>query len=288
MSGVGVGGTADDAGRRPQLAPPLRQQLGRRSRPGRPPSSVAKPAGTSSRSPCHPQRKSPSIDGDDLLVRARVGASSVYPSAERTSSGIIARGECRLGAGLKSKSSPAPPITGQGELGERETEELGVARHGRRIDLDRGHRLREPPVRQARQRRDRRRAGCREPSSDRSTRTPSGRCASPNSITPATVVLLRFPAPARPGQGSTMGKPVMKVSRWSKTASRAGRVTLDRGRAGGDHLGERRVLRGHSDQVGPRQAHDGDGRGARVGRQAGPVVQRADGRARASTARRCR
>ena len=169
MSALAVGRTADDPGRRAQLAPPPRRAARPRSHRGTPPSSAAKPAGTSSRSPCQPQRKTPSTTVMTCSCGFDDGASRTYPSADRTSSGIIAAGEWRFGAGLEVEVEPGPGDHREGELGERETEVLGVARHGRRIDLHRGHRLGEPPrstgppvARSATSR-------MREPSSDRST-----------------------------------------------------------------------------------------------------------------------
>ena len=61
VGGVGGGGPADDVGRRPQCRSPTRPERPTREwRRRYTPSSVAQPAGTSSRSPCHPQRRRPS------------------------------------------------------------------------------------------------------------------------------------------------------------------------------------------------------------------------------------
>ena len=153
-----------------------------------------------------------------------VGANKVYPSADRTSSGIIARGEWRLGAGLKSKSTPGREITGRANWVNAKPRNSASLGHGRRIDLDRGHRLGEPPVRQTRQR-----AIGDEPD--------AGSAVGPLDAHAVRKMLLaeldhagdRSPAASPPspsGQGSTMGKPVMNVSRWSKTASMAARSPL--------------------------------------------------------------
>ena len=241
-----------------------------------------KPAGTSSRSPCHPQRRTPSTIVMICSCGLMVGANSVQPSADRTSSGIIAGGECRLGAGLKSKSKAGPAITGRANwvnAKPRNSASLGTVAGS--ISIDATGCVNHPFESPARSRSAT--SLIRDPSSDRSTRTPSGRWATPNSITPATVAL-PLPCPRRLPCPGRLLSPVRRLRDQSALSRRilithcrvvarrsgfddreAGHerlevvedgvegcpVAFDRSRARGDQFGKCRVLRGQRDQVRP-------------------------------------
>ena len=96
---------------------PQRSSTSAAESPSKMPSVVEKPAGTSSRSPCQPQRSAPSATASTCSCGWSSGASQTWRRPTRPSSIPSAGGECRFGAGSKSKSSVGPATHRQARTG---------------------------------------------------------------------------------------------------------------------------------------------------------------------------
>ncbi len=164
-------------GRPARTASPHRPSTSAAVSPSKTPSVAQKPAGTSSRSPCQPQRSAPSATAITCSCGWSSGASQTYRPSTRPSNIPSADGECRLWAGWKSKSSVGPATTGNANWVNAKPRKSGSpATRSATCALGRANEPVATPVSAAVARN---RSCCQPSPAVRSKTTPSGTATSP-------------------------------------------------------------------------------------------------------------